>query len=89
MGMIDRLVEASLRKRAVVLFGVLVLVALGAWAVLRVPIDAFPDEPVHFLEEAAIERDGDLGFGHVVSFGITISHTIGPVKPAQRNAHSK
>jgi heavy metal efflux system protein len=43
MGMIDRLIESSLRKRAIVLFGVLLIVGLGVWAVLRIPIDAFPD----------------------------------------------
>ena len=43
MGMIERLIEASLRKRAVVLFAVLLLVGLGVWAVLSIPIDAFPD----------------------------------------------
>ncbi len=43
MGMIDRLVEGSLRKRAFVLIGVLILVALGVWSVASIPIDAFPD----------------------------------------------
>jgi len=43
MGFVDRIVGSSLRKRALVLFGVLVLVTLGVWAVLRIPIDAFPD----------------------------------------------
>ncbi len=43
MGMIDRLIEGSLRKRALVLIGVFFLVALGVWSVLRIPIDAFPD----------------------------------------------
>ncbi|HPW17663.1 MAG TPA: CusA/CzcA family heavy metal efflux RND transporter [Candidatus Aminicenantes bacterium] len=41
--MVDRLIEASLRKRAVALFGVLLLVGFGVWAVMRIPIDAFPD----------------------------------------------
>jgi cobalt-zinc-cadmium resistance protein CzcA len=43
MGMIDRLIEGSLHKRVFVLIGVLFLVALGVWSVLRIPIDAFPD----------------------------------------------
>jgi len=43
MGMIDRLIEASLRKRAIILFVVLLLIGLGVWAVLAIPIDAFPD----------------------------------------------
>jgi heavy metal efflux system protein len=43
MGFVDRIVGSSLNKRALVLFGVLVLIGLGVWAVLRIPIDAFPD----------------------------------------------
>ncbi len=43
MGMIERLVEGSLRKRVFVVIGVLFLVALGVWSVLSIPIDAFPD----------------------------------------------
>jgi cobalt-zinc-cadmium resistance protein CzcA len=43
MGMIDRLIGSSLRKGALVLVGVGLLVALGVWSVLRIPIDAFPD----------------------------------------------
>jgi cobalt-zinc-cadmium resistance protein CzcA len=43
MGFVDRIVGSSLNKRALVVFGVLVLVVLGVWAVLRIPIDAFPD----------------------------------------------
>jgi cobalt-zinc-cadmium resistance protein CzcA len=43
MGFVDRIVESSLRKRALVLVGVALLVGLGIWAVLRIPIDAFPD----------------------------------------------
>ncbi|MEN6560500.1 MAG: CusA/CzcA family heavy metal efflux RND transporter [Acidobacteriota bacterium] len=43
MGFVDRIVESSLKKRALVVFGVLVLVGLGVWAILRIPIDAFPD----------------------------------------------
>jgi cobalt-zinc-cadmium resistance protein CzcA len=43
MGIIDVLIGASLRKRALVLVGVALLVALGVWSLLRIPIDAFPD----------------------------------------------
>jgi heavy metal efflux system protein len=43
MGFVDRIVGSSLNKRALVVFGVLVLIGLGVWAVLRIPIDAFPD----------------------------------------------
>ena len=43
MGFIDRLIEASLRRRALVLAGVALLIGLGVWSVLRIPIDAFPD----------------------------------------------
>ena len=43
MGIVERFIEGSLRKRALVLVGVVLLVAAGAWSVLRIPIDAFPD----------------------------------------------
>jgi len=43
MGTIDRLIEGSLHQRVLVLVGVLFLVVLGVWSVLRIPIDAFPD----------------------------------------------
>jgi cobalt-zinc-cadmium resistance protein CzcA len=43
VGFVDRVIESSLRKRALVLVGVVILVALGAWSVMRIPIDAFPD----------------------------------------------
>ncbi len=43
MGMIDRIIEGALRRRVLVLVGVALLVALGVWSVLRIPIDAFPD----------------------------------------------
>ena len=43
MGMIERLVEGSLRNRLFVVIGVLFLIALGAWSVLSISIDAFPD----------------------------------------------
>jgi len=43
MTMIDRLISISLEKRVLVLFGVIVLVALGVQSFVRLPIDAFPD----------------------------------------------
>ena len=43
MGMIDGIIERSLRKRAFVVVGVLFLIALGVWSVLSISIDAFPD----------------------------------------------
>jgi cobalt-zinc-cadmium resistance protein CzcA len=43
MTMIDRLISLSLEKRVLVLFGVVVLVALGIQSFVRLPIDAFPD----------------------------------------------
>jgi cobalt-zinc-cadmium resistance protein CzcA len=43
MTMIDRLISLSLEKRVLVLFGVVVLVALGVQSFVRLPIDAFPD----------------------------------------------
>ncbi len=43
MGTLDRLIAGALRRRFLVLVGVVILVAMGAWSVLRIPIDAFPD----------------------------------------------
>ena len=43
MGILDRLIEGALRRRGLVLVGVVILAALGAWSVLHIPIDAFPD----------------------------------------------
>jgi len=43
MGTLDRIIEGALRRRALVLVGVALLIALGVWSVLRIPIDAFPD----------------------------------------------
>jgi len=43
MGTIDRIIAAALRRRVLVFVGVVLLVGLGVWSVLRVPIDAFPD----------------------------------------------
>ena len=41
--MINRVIESSLRQRAFMLLAVGLLVALGIWAGLRLPIDAVPD----------------------------------------------
>ncbi len=41
--MIDRILEFSLRQRAVVLLGAVALLAAGLWSVLHLPIDAVPD----------------------------------------------
>jgi AcrB/AcrD/AcrF family len=41
--MVDRIIEFSLRNRAVVLLATLALVAAGAWSATRLPIDAVPD----------------------------------------------
>ena len=41
--MILRIVESSLRRRALVLLGTLILLALGVWSALRLPIDSVPD----------------------------------------------
>jgi len=41
--MLERLLAFSLRNRLVMLLAVPVLVAVGAWAVRTIPIDAFPD----------------------------------------------
>ena len=41
--MILRLIELSLRQRALVLLATLVLIAVGVWSALRLPIDAVPD----------------------------------------------
>ena len=41
--MILKTVEWSLRQRALVLLAALVLVGVGAWSVVRLPIDAVPD----------------------------------------------
>jgi len=43
MGIVERIIAAALRRRALVLVGIVVLVGLGIWSVLRIPIDAFPD----------------------------------------------
>ncbi len=41
--MIGRIISFILRQRLLVLIGVVVLVALGIYSVLKIPIDAFPD----------------------------------------------
>jgi cobalt-zinc-cadmium resistance protein CzcA len=41
--MILRIVEWSLRQRPIVLLATLVLIGVGAWSALRLPIDAVPD----------------------------------------------
>ncbi len=43
MSMIDRTIGSTLRNRTLVVVGVLVLVGLGVWAFVGLPIDAFPD----------------------------------------------
>ncbi len=43
MGMIDRLIERSLRGRLLVMVGVVLLVGFGIWSFLKIPLDAFPD----------------------------------------------
>jgi cobalt-zinc-cadmium resistance protein CzcA len=41
--MIDRILEFSLRQRAVVLLGAVALLGVGLWSALHLPIDAVPD----------------------------------------------
>src|SRR6266568_161452 len=41
--MINRLLESSLRNRALVLFGAALLLGVGLWAARELPIDAVPD----------------------------------------------
>lgn len=41
--MLSRLIEFSLRQRALVLLGVLALAGAGLAAFLQLPIDAYPD----------------------------------------------
>ena len=41
--MILKIIDGSLRQRAVVLLATLVLVAVGVWSALRLPIDSVPD----------------------------------------------
>ena len=41
--MINRLLESSVRNRALVLFGAALLLGFGLWAARNLPIDAVPD----------------------------------------------
>src|SRR2546427_9906996 len=41
--MIDRILEFSLRQRAIVLLGAVSLLGLGIWSAIHLPIDAVPD----------------------------------------------
>ena len=41
--MLNRLLELSLRQRAIVLLATGILIAVGVWSALRLPIDAVPD----------------------------------------------
>src|SRR5438445_8715468 len=41
--MVLKIVELSLRQRALVLLAALVLLGVGAWSALRLPIDSVPD----------------------------------------------
>jgi len=41
--MINKIIEFSLRQRALVLIGAIGLIAAGVWSALRLPIDAVPD----------------------------------------------
>jgi cobalt-zinc-cadmium resistance protein CzcA len=43
MGMIEWIIDRTLRNRFFVLVGLMLLVAFGVWSVRRIPIDAFPD----------------------------------------------
>jgi heavy metal efflux system protein len=43
MGTLERLIEGSLRQRVLVIVAVLFLVGFGTWALIHIPIDAFPD----------------------------------------------
>jgi CzcA family heavy metal efflux pump len=41
--MIDKLMQASLRNRLIVLLGALLMLVIGTWVTLQMPIDVFPD----------------------------------------------
>ncbi|MHB8055064.1 MAG: efflux RND transporter permease subunit, partial [Candidatus Aminicenantales bacterium] len=43
MGLIDNLVDRSLRNRLLVIVGVVLLIGFGIWSFLKIPLDAFPD----------------------------------------------
>ena len=41
--MIDRILEFALRQRGVILLSTALLLAVGLWSALHIPIDAVPD----------------------------------------------
>ena len=41
--MINRIIDASLNNRFVVLLLVVLLIAVGVWSMVRLPVDAVPD----------------------------------------------
>ena len=41
--MLNHIIRFHLENRAIVLVGLIGIIALGVWAMLRTPIDAFPD----------------------------------------------
>src|SRR5215212_4838236 len=41
--MIARIIQSSLHNRLIVLFGAALLIVLGTWQALRMPVDVFPD----------------------------------------------
>lgn len=41
--MLERIVESSLRRRALVLFAAIALIGIGAWSAFRIAVDAVPD----------------------------------------------
>jgi heavy metal efflux system protein len=43
MSLIERLIDSSLRHRLLVIVGVIILIGLGVWSFVTIPIDAFPD----------------------------------------------
>jgi cobalt-zinc-cadmium resistance protein CzcA len=63
MGILERLIESSLRQRVLVIVGVLFLIGFGTWALLHIPIDAFPDVTniqIEVLSTAPGRRWSDL-----------------------------
>ena len=41
--MLERIISFHLKQRLVVVAGLVLLVAAGLWAMLRIPVEAFPD----------------------------------------------
>ncbi|HMJ91005.1 MAG TPA: efflux RND transporter permease subunit, partial [Candidatus Acidoferrum sp.] len=41
--MLDRIVEFSVRRRAAIVLATLVLIGIGVWSAVRLPVDAVPD----------------------------------------------